>query len=46
MSPGDFERMFIEAEDSETKEGLRVEEATVKLEKSVFVLPVTTRTSK
>ena len=26
--PGDFDNMFIKAEDSETKEGLRVGEAT------------------
>ena len=28
MNPGDFENIFIEAGDSETKEGLRVEEVT------------------
>ena len=28
MRPADFERMFIKAGDSETKEGLRVEAAT------------------
>ena len=28
MSPGDFQSMFMKAEDSVTKEGLRVEEVT------------------
>ena len=28
MNPGDFERTFIKAGDSEAKEGLRIEEAT------------------
>ena len=28
MSPGDLESTFVKAGDSETKEGLRIEEAT------------------